>query len=129
MINDHYCVYKYDVDIPSDVSINDVIQAICKQFNCEASKGKYCGNPQIEQFVDQSDEIEAKINETKRFVNMLSRLQDHCFERLVTELTFNDKGEEMLFDYVYNSGEEGLYLNFEEWVSFYKYTTKEFLSK
>ena len=129
MINDHYCVYKYDVDIPSDVSINDVIQAICKQFNCEASKGSYCGNPQIEQFVDEKNETEKKINKTKQFVNMLSKIQDHCFQRLANELTFNDKGEEMLFDYVYNSGEEGSYLNFEEWLSFYRYTPNDFIAR
>jgi hypothetical protein len=128
-INDRYCVYKYDIDIPSDVSIADVARAICKEFNCNMSKGTYCGDPQIEQHVKQDNDIEKRINKAKSFINVLSKMQDHCFEQLTSELAFNDKGEDMLFDYIYNSGEDGLYLNFEEWLSFYKYKTKDFLSK
>jgi hypothetical protein len=125
-INDRYCVYKYDLDVGGDVSIADVARSICEKFNCELTKGEYCGDPQIEQHVKQDNELEKKVNKAKTCINILSKMQDHCFQKLATELKFDDKGEEMLFDYIYNSGDDGLYLNFEEWLSYYKYHPNDF---
>jgi antirestriction protein len=67
------------------------------------------------------------IYETKNFINELSNVQEQYFEKLVEALQLTSEGETWLFDYIYNSGEEGKYLTFDEHLSFYKKSMQDFL--
>lgn len=64
----------------------------------------------------------------KDFINELSNVQEQYFRRLTEDLNLSDEGSDLLFDYIYNSGEEGKYLTFEEHISFYKKTYKDMVN-
>ena len=66
------------------------------------------------------------IYDTKRFINELSIVQNLYFDTLVNELDFSAKGEEWLFDYVFNDGEER---TFEEYLEAYGKTLEEMTKK
>ena len=65
-------------------------------------------------------EIDDKIYTTWITLRDLSQKQEEIFEALVKDLHLNLKGEQWLFDYIYNSEEEEKYITFEEYLSFYK---------
>jgi hypothetical protein len=67
------------------------------------------------------------IYEVKNFINELSNVQDQYLEKLVETLQLTPEGEDWLHDYIYNSGEEGKYLTFDEHLSFYKKSMQDFL--
>ena len=67
------------------------------------------------------------IHEVKNFINELSNVQEQYFNKLVQDLQLTSEGEDWLHDYIYNSGEEGKYLTFDEHLSFYDKTMKDFL--
>lgn len=67
------------------------------------------------------------IFEVKTFINKLEKVQHDHFEKLVKDLQLTEEGESWLFDYVYNASEEEKYLTFDEYLSFYKKTLKDFV--
>ena len=75
-----------------------------------------------EEFLKLDNAFELAINKAKKHINVLSKLQEQCFEELKQQLKLNENGEMWVFDYIYNSGEEGHYLNLEEYLSFYNVT-------
>lgn len=73
-----------------------------------------------EYYTPEGDHPDDAIIRVKEFINNLSDVQEQYFNKLVTDLNLNQEGEDWLFDYIYNSGEHGKYLTFEEHISFYK---------
>jgi hypothetical protein len=69
------------------------------------------------------------ISKVKDFINELSNVQEQYFNGLVDELRLTTEGADWLFDYIYNSGDEGKYLTFEEHISFYKKTYDELVKQ
>jgi hypothetical protein len=61
-------------------------------------------------------EHEDLIFKNREFIKEIEKVQDLYFETLVLELGLNDKGEEWLFDYIYN-GDLGL--SFSEYLTDY----------
>jgi hypothetical protein len=61
-------------------------------------------------------EHEDLIFKNREFIKEIEKVQDLYFETLVLELGLNDKGEEWLFDYIYN-GDLGL--SFSEYLADY----------
>ena len=59
---------------------------------------------------------EDAIYHTKRFINELTKVQETYFLKLVSDLRLNSSGEDWLFDYIHNSGEEGELLCFDEYL-------------
>lgn len=70
---------------------------------------------------------EDEIYRVKQFINELSKVQERYFIELVEELQLNDEGENWLFDYIYNSGEEGTIFTFEEYLEDYNKTFTKLL--
>lgn len=61
---------------------------------------------------------EIKIQLTRRFIRDLAALQDIHYDALMQELgDLTEKGEEFLFDYIYNSDEN----TFEEYLKYFNY--------
>ena len=52
---------------------------------------------------DLTGEDEDLIFKNFQFVQELTRVQELYFDTLVAELELNEKGEDWLFDYIYNS--------------------------
>lgn len=69
------------------------------------------------------------IVQVKHFINELSNVQEQYFQRLVEDLRLSEEGSDWLFDYIYNSGEEGNHLTFEEHMSYYGKTYQELIKK
>ena len=65
-------------------------------------------------------EIDDKIYVHRTALRDLSKKQEEIFEVLVKDLRLNLKGEQWMFDYIYNSEEEEKYIPFDEYLSFYK---------
>lgn len=81
-----------------------------------------------EYYTPEGDHPDDAIVKVKDFINELSNVQDQYFNKLVKDLNLNTEGEEWLHDYIYNSGEEGKYLTFDEHLSFYKKTYDEMVN-
>ncbi len=58
------------------------------------------------------------IYKIKTFINELQAVQETYFVELVKKLNLNTKGEDYLFDYIYNSSNE--YEDFENYLQTYK---------
>ena len=69
------------------------------------------------------------IVKVKDFINELSIIQEQYFNNLVEDLRLSEEGADWLFDYIYNSGEEGKYLTFEEHMSYLGKTYEELVAK
>jgi hypothetical protein len=67
------------------------------------------------------------IYSTKVFVNELQKVQEDYFNILVNKLNLNAKGEEWLFDYIYNTTEQHSYDGFEHYLESYKQDFKNLL--
>lgn len=65
----------------------------------------------------------------KNFINELSRVQENYFKKLVLDLKINKEGEDWLHDYIYNSGEEGEKLCFDEYLQECGKLYEEFIIK
>ena len=81
-----------------------------------------------EYYTPQGDHPDDAIVRVKEFINELSNVQDQYFNNLVKDLNLHAEGEDWLHDYIYNSGEEGKYLTFDEHLSFYKKTYDEMVN-
>ena len=81
-----------------------------------------------EYYTPTGDHPDDAIIKVKEFINELSNVQEQYFTKLVEDLNLNSEGEDWLHDYIYNSGEEGKYLTFEEYLSFYKKTYDEMVN-
>lgn len=81
-----------------------------------------------EYYTPTGDHPDDAIIKVKDFINELSNVQEQYFTKLVEDLNLNSEGEDWLHDYIYNSGEEGKYLTFEEHLSFYKKTYDEMVN-
>lgn len=68
------------------------------------------------------------IYDTKQFINELQKVQESYFNKLVKELNLTEDGESWLFDYIFNAAEDEKYLSFEEYLSFYHKTIKQFIN-
>lgn len=69
------------------------------------------------------------IIKVKNFINELSVIQEQYFNNLVEDLRLSEEGADWLFDYIYNSGEDGKYLTFEEYMSYIGKTYDELVRK
>jgi hypothetical protein len=74
-------------------------------------------------------EIDDKIYVHRTALRDLSQKQEEIFEALVNELHLNLKGEQWMFDYIYNSEEEEKYIPFDEYLSFYKVDYSDLIEK
>lgn len=81
-----------------------------------------------EYYTPTGDHPDDAIIKVKDFINELSNVQEQYLTKLVEDLNLNSEGEDWLHDYIYNSGEEGKYLTFEEHLSFYKKTYDEMVN-
>jgi hypothetical protein len=81
-----------------------------------------------EYYTPTGDHPDDAIIKVKDFINELSNVQEQYLTKLVEDLNLNSEGEDWLHDYIYNSGEEGKYLTFEEYLSFYKKTYDEMVN-
>jgi len=81
-----------------------------------------------EYYTPEGDHPDDAIVKVKDFINELSNIQEQYFVKLVKDLNLNSEGEDWLHDYIYNSGEEGKYLTFEEHISFCKKTYDEMVN-
>jgi len=70
-------------------------------------------------YTKDGDHPEDAIHKVKEFLNELVNVQEVYFLKLVNDLNLNEDGENWLFDYIHNSGDEGNHLSFEEYISFY----------
>ena len=66
------------------------------------------------------------IFETKTFINELTNVQETYFDRLCEQLDLKEEGINWLFDYIHNSGEEGQHISFDEYLSFFNKSYKDF---
>ena len=57
-------------------------------------------------YTPSNEHPEDAIYKVKTFINELQTVQEKYFARLVSDLQLNKTGEEFLFDYIYNSGDE-----------------------
>lgn len=71
-----------------------------------------------EYYTEDNRHPEDVIRETQVFIQELSRVQDMYFTNLVDKLGLNQRGIDMLFDYVYNCGDDG-HSSFEEYLKDY----------
>jgi hypothetical protein len=74
-------------------------------------------------------EIDDKIYTTRTALRDLSQKQEEIFEVLVKDLHLNLKGEQWMFDYIYNSEEDEKYIPFDEYLSFYKVEYSNLIEK
>jgi hypothetical protein len=74
-------------------------------------------------------EIDNKIYTTRTALRDLSQKQEEIFEVLVKDLHLNLKGEQWMFDYIYNSEEDEKYIPFDEYLSFYKVEYSNLIEK
>ena len=72
---------------------------------------------------------EDAIYKTKTFINELQSVQETYFADLVQNLKLNKKGEEWLFDYVYNTSEDDNYDDFEHFLQDYNQTYNELFTE
>jgi len=66
---------------------------------------------------------------TRTFINELSKVRETYYQRLVNDLNLNAEGEEYLFDYIHNSGDEGDRMDFSEWLAEHGKMYEDFCSK
>ena len=71
---------------------------------------------------------EDEIARVSAFLTELTNVQTLYFKQLVADLGLNEKGDEWLFDYVFNYSEDGK-LTFEEYLDKYKIKYKELVKK
>lgn len=57
-------------------------------------------------YTPSNEHPEDAIYKAKTFINELQTVQEKYFAQLVSDLKLNKNGEEFLFDYIYNSGDE-----------------------
>lgn len=72
---------------------------------------------------------EDAIYHAKRFINELTNVQESYFQKLVKDLKLDEQGEDWLFDYIHNSGEEGEKLTFEEYLDGYNQSYEKLVTK
>ena len=69
---------------------------------------------------------EDEIYAVSTFINELTKVQDERFTKLSDSLNLTERGDEMLFDYVYNCFKDGKYDDFESYWSYFG-NTKEII--
>lgn len=72
---------------------------------------------------------EDAIYHAKCFINELTRVQETYFQKLVSDLNLDNQGEDWLFDYIHNSGEEGELLCFDEYLNEHQKSYESFVKK
>ena len=72
---------------------------------------------------------EDAIYKVKTFINELTKVQEQYFQKLYSDLNLNEDGIDFLFDYIYNSGDEGEKLEFTEWLDRFNTTYDELYDK
>jgi hypothetical protein len=82
-----------------------------------------------EYYTPEGQHPDDAIANVKNFINELSNVQEQYFNKLVSDLRLTEEGEDWLFDYIYNSGEEGNHLTFEEHMSYLGKTYDELVAK
>lgn len=60
--------------------------------------------------------IEDEIFRVKNFINELTKIENAYFDKLADDYNFTEDGKNWLFDYIFNSGEEGDKLDFQEYL-------------
>jgi hypothetical protein len=74
----------------------------------------------------QKEHPEDRIFKDREFLKRITKIENDLFDNLVKDLNLNRKGDEQLFDYVYNCDEEIL---FEEYLMKYKMKYADLLNK
>lgn len=54
----------------------------------------------------QDEHPEDRIFKDKEFITRLSTVQEETFQRLVDDLGLNKRGDELLFDYIFNENDQ-----------------------
>lgn len=70
-----------------------------------------CGHTEKENFyvdidMEQKQHPEDKIYHVKQFINNLQTVEQEKFDALSNELHMNKRGDDFLFDYIFNSGQD-----------------------
>jgi hypothetical protein len=81
------------------------------------------------QTLNEKPHIEDEIFRVKKFINELTNVQTAYFDKLVQDYNFNEKGNDWLFDYIFNSGEDGEIMDFEEYVNHFNINMEELFNK
>ena len=66
--------------------------------------------------LNKKPHIEDEIFRIKNFLSELTKVQTAYFEKLAKDYNFNEKGNDWLFDYIFNSGEDGEKMEFQEYL-------------
>jgi hypothetical protein len=98
-------------DLGTESSDNSELKTInCTQSICE------------EDYTCEGEHPEDRIFADKKFINELANVQTLYFDRLALDLKLNELGNDLLFDYIYNSGHD---ICFEEYLENMGKTYKE----
>lgn len=73
-----------------------------------------------------TEEQNELIKKNKLFIEELTNVQNLYFSTLVEELNLNDRGDDFLFDYIYNNSSDKK--TFEEYLKDYGRTLEEVLA-
>jgi hypothetical protein len=79
--------------------------------------------------LNEKPHIEDEIYRIKNFINELSHVQTTYFEKLIKDYNFNEKGNDWLFDYIFNSADDEEMMDFEEYVVFHNMKMEELFNK
>jgi hypothetical protein len=71
---------------------------------------------------------EDAIFKVKQFINELTKIQESYFNKLSKDLKLNKDGDDFLFDYIHNSGDDGDKLEFCEYLDKFKKEYKDIVS-
>jgi hypothetical protein len=63
---------------------------------------------------------EDAIYKVKQFINELTKINESYFQKLSKDLNLNEIGDDFLFDYIHNSGEDGEQMDFCEYLEKFK---------
>jgi hypothetical protein len=66
-----------------------------------------------EHYTTQNDHPEDRIFRDKEYINRLQKHIDEVYEKLSLDLRLNDRGKDLLFDYLYNCDED---IEFEDYL-------------
>lgn len=60
--------------------------------------------------------IEDEIFRVKNFINELTKIENAYFDKLAADYNLNEDGKNWLFDYIFNSGDDGEKMDFQEYL-------------
>jgi hypothetical protein len=97
------------------------LQQQIQEFDTSDYLIKYMKN---KNYTKQNEHPEDRIFADAAYISRLGDTQTEVFNKLVADLNLNERGEEWLFDYVFNSDGED---SFEEYIEERGFTYSEFV--